>query len=182
MRVAWKLPPRYIGPPDPLSNLRPVVFGVSENGGENSSEKHIPPRTSHPYSLTEFSLPATRNSQGVLAQYVYRCFDRLEAAQLQTRLQTMWLDQFNQRFWIDNNTRFQRARQEYEAALNLEVEHASLEQVAPFYRAWLATNAARLRNYNHALWAGTARVIAAQTHYRLLRYYTQFVARLAGIR
>ncbi|KAI3620058.1 hypothetical protein CBS9595_002025 [Malassezia furfur] len=186
MRSRWSQPPMYVGPPDTLSNLRPVVFGVGRSQSAPSSRTRPQGEThatsAHPYSLSEFSMPTSSVPHGTIAQYVHRLGNRLEAAQLQARLQSMWLDQFNQRFWSDNNARFQRAREEYEAASGAIVGEAPLEQVAPFYRAWLATNAGRLRNYNRALWAATARVVLAQTHYALLRYYTQLVARFAGIR
>lgn len=168
----------YIGPPDPLSNLRPVVFGVRDTAAAPRTARP----SAHPYSLAEFSVPPTAAPRNPLAQYAHRLGDRLEAAQLQARLQTMWLDQFNQRFWTDNNARFQRALAEYEHTSGHVVGEAPLENIAPFYRAWLAANAARLRNYNRALWVATARVVAAQAHCALLRTYTQSVAWLAGLR
>lgn len=166
--------PVYIGPPDSVSNLRPVVYGAAEDRRRSAA-------ATHPYSLSEFSVKDTGRPRGPLAQYTQRLAARLEAAQLQARLQTMWLDQFNQRFWTDNNTRFQQAVAEYEHAAGLVVGEAPLEQVAPFYRAWLATNAARLRSYNRTLWLSTARVVAAQAHYTLLRWYARSVASLAGM-
>ncbi|KOS13855.1 hypothetical protein Malapachy_1859 [Malassezia pachydermatis] len=124
---------------------------------------------------------AALRQNNALSRYAEKLMTRLEAAQLHARLQSMWLDQYNQRFWTDNNVRFSRALQEYESTISPNTP-ASLEQVSPFYREWLATNAERLRHYNRTLWVATYKVIGAQVWYRCVLGYTRVVAWLAGMR
>lgn len=171
--------PVYVGPPDAVSNLRPVMYGATP-----VPEQQLAAPTSHPYSLAEFAMsPRMRygSTSSPLAQYADSLLARLEAAQLHARLQTMWLDQFNQRFWTDNNTRFRQALEEYERQVSPGTT-PPLEVVAPFYREWLSTNEKRLRLYNRALWLATYKVIIAQWSYVLRRSYTQAVTWLAGLR
>lgn len=158
-RVASVLPkeaPVYVGAPDRVSNLRPIIYGVSRPSGVRA----------HPYSLSEFS-QSTLARRGVLGQIQHGLATRLEAAQLEARLQNMWLDQFNQRFWTDNNARFERALKEYDESLPRDNRPAS-ERAAPFYRAWLAANETRLRNYNWMLWRATFGAIGAQIKYAII--------------
>lgn len=143
----------FVGPPDRTSNLRPTVYGVSAPASARA----------HPYSLSEFS-QAGRRRHGLAGRVQHALAVRLEAAQLDARLQNMWLDHFNQRFWLDNNARFERALAEYLAHLPADGRPES-ERAAPFYRAWLADNAVRLRRYNAALWRGTFAAIVAQLRY-----------------
>ena len=103
----------------------------------------------------------------------------IEALQLHTRLQSIWLDQFNHRFWTDNNARFERAAQEYMSHVAVQGP-IPLEVMSPFYREWLRTNRRRLRHYNRTLWAATYRVIFAQLRLALFSYYTRTVTWLAG--
>ena len=67
-----------IGPPDPISNLRPVLY---HNPG-----KAISAELSHPYSLREFS------------------GDVVVDHDLQWRLHQQDLDAFSQKFWTDVST------------------------------------------------------------------------------
>lgn len=176
----WGAPPMYVGPPDPVSNLRPVVFGGNDDVRTQRQASSVP----HPYSLSEFGVSRGGRAEhgGMLVQYAHNLGTRLEALQLQARLQSMWLDQFNQRFWTDNNLRFQRALDQFETRAGFAAGEAPLDTVSPFYRAWLTANATRLRNYNRTLWLSTVRVVMAQSHYALARRYTRLVAYLAGLR
>ncbi|WFD33542.1 hypothetical protein MCUN1_000355 [Malassezia cuniculi] len=149
-------PPVYVGPPDRISNLRPTIYSVTRTSSARA----------HPYSLAEFSqVPHER--RGFIGQVQRKLATRLEAAQLEARLQNMWLDQFNQRFWTDNNARFERALQEYDESIPQDDRPAS-ERAAPFYRAWLAANETRLRNYNWMLWRATFTAIGAQIKYAII--------------
>ncbi|PKI82462.1 hypothetical protein MVES1_003401 [Malassezia vespertilionis] len=173
----WAAPPMFVGHPDPVSNLRPVVYGATEES------RAAPSNPTHPYSLAEFSLPSKAGKgarHGLFARHLERLEQRLEAAQLQARLQSFWLDQFNQRFWTDNNVRFQRAVAEYESTSKLVVGKAPLDDVAPFYREWLAVNGVRLRNYNRTLWVSTAHVVASQLLFALLLRYMRCIAWIAS--
>jgi apoptogenic protein 1 len=69
-----------VGPPDPVSNLRPTIYDDLE---PESSAPHTSPRTTiHPYSLFEFKGPdASSNSE------------------LHWRLHRQQLDAFDQAFW-----------------------------------------------------------------------------------
>lgn len=167
----------YVGPPDPISHMRPVVY---DNVAQHVKRpKNI---TNHPYSLSEFSTPPSLSRRsGFLAHHSEQMLSNLESLQLHARLQTISLDQMNHRFWSDNNARFMRAKQEYSAYVSPETP-ASLELMSPFYREWLRTNSARLRRYNRLLWATTYRVIFAQMHAGLVSFYTRIIVRLAGSR
>ena len=93
----------FVGPPDAVSRLRPIVY----DGIVGSVSR--PTSTSHPYSLSEFSAPIITKKHGAISSYAERVMSKLETLHLHTRLQTIWLDQFNHRFWTDNNARFERA-------------------------------------------------------------------------
>ena len=172
-RASRLRPQAYVGPPDPVSNLRPVVY----------SEPQVRPKSAlHPYSLEEFTARAQTQrgrSSSALVRYADHLLGQLEAVSMHARLQSMWLDQFNQRFWFDNNVRFTRALEEYKAHVAPQGD-ATLELLAPFYREWLVVNAKRLRHYNHTLWVATYKTIGAQLRLALLQGYTRVVVWFAG--
>jgi len=94
-RTIVTYPRPLVGPPDPLSNLRPVLYGPPSK---------LEDIRSSPYSVTEFSesqAPPTANEQ-------------TEA--LEWRWEQESLDAFNQAFWTDNNMRFEAARRDILAA------------------------------------------------------------------
>jgi len=69
----------YVGPPDPVSNIRPVLYNdLSSTSGESPQQ--------HPYSLDEF-----RN-------------DSEDTLEYQWKLQRKQLDAFNDAFWRDVRT------------------------------------------------------------------------------
>ncbi|WFD31218.1 hypothetical protein MSPP1_002252 [Malassezia sp. CBS 17886] len=170
----------YVGPPDPVSQLRPVVYASSAGAPAAALS------ATHPYSLAEFALPPTGVArrlarQGITANtylgaHLLRVHAHLESAQLQSRLQSLWLDLFNQRFWTDNNIRFQNARAAYEAQVP---QSTDLSALAPLYHEWLAVNSGRLRQYNQLLWRGTARVAMAQGYASMLQHYARFITWVA---
>ncbi|KAL5489907.1 hypothetical protein ACEPAI_4739 [Sanghuangporus weigelae] len=141
-----------VGPPDPVSNLRPVIYDEVESipswrkrkgkgkegdsvvelgGGENTSSlvKRKQATTSHPYQLDEFS--------GDPLDY-------------QWRLERSRLDAYNHAFWKDSNTRFETAKQ---AVLSSLPEDASPETreaaLSEFYGKWLQQEHERLRGYSN---------------------------------
>lgn len=168
----------YVGPPDPVSHLRPVVYASSEEREQAGGA-----RTAHPYSLAEFSQPLGRvvGARGGVGAHHGRMLQRLEAARLDARLQSIWLDQFNQRFWTDNNARFERALAEYEAQDAQGAVEPPQERTARFYRAWLAANATRLRAYNHMLWDASMSVVMAQVRLAVVQWYTRVVECAASL-
>lgn len=125
-----------VGPSDPLSNLRPVIYT------DSPSPSPSPPAVRrHPYSLTEFRLrtkaPGAREAgSGAELALAYRW-----------RLQKQQLDAFNHAFWADSNARFDASlasavagtapsSPEHERALNA------------FYGRWVHAEAARQEEYN----------------------------------
>jgi hypothetical protein len=66
-----------VGPPDPVSNLRPVLYTDLPSSPR--------PKLRHPYSLTEFA-------------------GGKQDDDLQWRLQRLQLDAFNHNFWTDVST------------------------------------------------------------------------------
>jgi hypothetical protein len=109
----------YVGPPDPVSNMRPVIY----------DDHPTSTKLGHPYSLREF----TSDTQ-----------DR----NLQWRLHRQQLDAFDHQFWTDSNTRFEAAKQIAlsrvpESSPPIAREHALSE----FYREWLLQEARRQQVY-----------------------------------
>lgn len=68
-----------VAPPDPVSNLRPILY-------DNASNTPTVPNVRHPYSLSEFT-PAAVEASG--------------DHELQFKLLRQQLDTFNQVFWTD---------------------------------------------------------------------------------
>lgn len=117
----------FVGPPDPISNIRPILRG-------NLTELGI--QRAHPYSLSEFS------RQDVIGYSPSALHER-------------HLETFNHSFWTDVNTRFSSARQKIldshppaASAKDAAARDAALEaDLAAFYRSWLAEEDARFRAY-----------------------------------
>ena len=135
----------YVGPPDPVSNIRPVLY---DDPAITSAES---PR--HPYALDEFR-------------------DDSHALEYQWKLQRQQLDAFNDAFWRDvrpsltlkplppkqvsyinhtvqTNTRFEAAKT---AAVSGLLPHATAEQreerLSEFYKNWVLQEATRQEEYN----------------------------------
>ncbi|KAI0341586.1 hypothetical protein BDW22DRAFT_1358406 [Trametopsis cervina] len=109
-----------VGPNDPISNLRPVIY--------DDAVPTPPDDVRHPYSLREF---------------------RGDTREYQWRLQRQELDAFNHTFWTDSNTRFEAAKESFlsslpESCTEDDKEHA----LATFYRSWLLQEEPRQRAYN----------------------------------
>ncbi|KAF8625804.1 hypothetical protein AX15_005191 [Amanita polypyramis BW_CC] len=114
-----------VGPPDPISNIRPVIYDESEVSIQ-------PKQLNHPYSLSEFDT-------------VENSFDDLE---LQYKLQRQQIDVFNHQFWFDSNVRFEAAKALIldalpESATPLDREHA----LSDFYQRWLVQESERTDAY-----------------------------------
>ncbi|KAF8610234.1 hypothetical protein BDV93DRAFT_550071 [Ceratobasidium sp. AG-I] len=116
-----------VGPPDPVSNIRPVLRGTSTGDGI---------QIAHPYSVSEFS------RSEVVGYSVLALHER-------------HLETLNHSFWTDVNTRFNAARQKildsYPPASSPEgatARDAALEaELAAFYRSWLSKEDVRFRAY-----------------------------------
>ncbi len=141
-----------VGPPNPLSNLRPVKYGsafeeeldgpsTSAPGSSKGAAFQIKRteglagagQSSHPYSLSEFSsLSGEGQRAGSSSRlgkaapkkphsaYFNRILERLEAAELEHRLRRVRSDAFHERFWADNNVRFEGDMDGFRA--NLEAQ------------------------------------------------------------
>ncbi|TRM63120.1 hypothetical protein BD626DRAFT_557623 [Schizophyllum amplum] len=103
-----------IGPPHPISNLRPVIYSDAPPASQ---------RLPHPYSLHEFDEDPAR------AKTDY---------DLRWKLARQDLDNFNHNFWLDSNGRFEAARQEVLAALPTDAPPLDKEDaLSEFYRQWV---------------------------------------------
>lgn len=173
----------------------------------------------HPYSLAEFGGPSQLRlgqapsssfsaAPSALGRYSERLLDQLEAAELRHRLARARAEALTQRFWSDNNMRFNTAQAEYESESNLaraaeKVQApppppsaaalrvrrgggktkptrsaAEDDALSPFYASWLAANAARHRAYNSLLWQHTLRDLGPAAHYQVLRAWTRLVCKV----
>lgn len=115
-----------VGPPDPVSNLRPVRYGSAFDVQAGAQcEGDTDKRKAHPYSLSEFSIltpdqdvprhPFLSGMAGMLrlrqvphSWYYRELVQRLEVAEMQSALRRVHSDAFHQRFWRDNNARYER--------------------------------------------------------------------------
>ncbi|SPC66062.1 uncharacterized protein UHOD_04541 [Ustilago sp. UG-2017b] len=212
-----------VGPPDPISNLRPIRYGSAfeEASSDTSSlAAHASGSSaalsmSHPYSLHEFTTSgdsslgwsgtAHSRRRGAKAPSLYfeRLLAKLEEAELAHKLRMARADNFNQRFWQDNNDRFIRALSEFRSRTGSSKAVATLpaassangneaaatsqqqgqeseldldsDSLATFYSAWLKANAARHRAYNRQLWLQTFGDLAPAARYQCLRAWAKVV-------
>lgn len=188
-----------VGPPDPVSNLRPIRYGSAFE--EVTSPSTSPPSAatslSHPYSLQEFtssgsSFPGSSRAGSGPSLYFERLLARLEEAELAHKLRMARADSFNQRFWQENNARFIHALSEFrsrtgssKAVATLRTRNTTNEQeneldldsdsLATFYSAWLKANSARHRAYNRQLWRQTFEDLAPAARYQGLRAWAKVV-------
>jgi hypothetical protein len=129
----------YVGPPDPVSNIRPVLY---DHPGATSAES-----LRHPYALDEFR-------------------DDSHTLEYQWKLHRQQLDAFNDAFWRDvrfapsppshiinhtvqTNTRFEAAKA---AAVSGLPPHATAEQreerLSEFFKNWVLQEATRQVEYD----------------------------------
>ena len=110
-----------VGPPDPVTNLRPVWYRprFSELRPVSSTVKL------HPYSLDEFSSSSSsaraaaalattfgeRKSQAKKLERLEKLRIRFESEDLAWRLQKRRLDQLSHAYWVRSNTAFGKAKE-----------------------------------------------------------------------
>ncbi|KIJ44041.1 hypothetical protein M422DRAFT_169110 [Sphaerobolus stellatus SS14] len=114
---------QLVGPPHPISHIRPVLYDTASRMGNDQS---------HPYSLMEFSEGWEDHGN------------------LQLRMEQERLYLFNHTFWLDSNTRFlqgkEEALQRWEA--NGDKSPESKEVVlSEFYSQWSIQEASRQAKY-----------------------------------
>jgi len=117
-----------VGPPDPISNIRSVIYHQEDP----SSSISYGDKVQHPYSLKEFTQ--------VESVHDY-----------QLNLQKTQLDAFDHAFWANNNYRFEAAKA---AALDALPENVTVQDkefvLSNFYRDWLIQESPYLEAYNKA--------------------------------
>ncbi|TBU50826.1 hypothetical protein BD309DRAFT_907097 [Dichomitus squalens] len=107
-----------VGPPDPVSHLRPVIY---------DDVPPPPPQSRHPYSLKEFT--------GDTREY-------------QWKMQRQELDAFNHDFWKECNTRFYAAKEAVLQSLPEGTTQEQREvALSDFYGRWVAQESKRLDEY-----------------------------------
>lgn len=153
-----------VGPPCPLSNLRPVYYAPMFPTLAESERTGVP----HPYSLSEF--PTLDPRQQRLAELQRE----LNAQDLEWRLARARLDAFNQDFWTRMNRDFLRGREEYLRQARSDSTASETDQVdlSPFYRTHLKETKQRYATYNRALWSGQIALLwpAVKAELRKLRW------------
>ncbi|KZP11960.1 hypothetical protein FIBSPDRAFT_755665 [Athelia psychrophila] len=111
-----------IGPPDPISNLRPVLYSNASKGAHSE--------LSHPYSLREFS------------------GDIVVDHDLQWRLHQQDLDAFSHKFWTDSNLRFEAGKESVLASLPENATTLARESaMSKFYGGWVQQETQRQKAY-----------------------------------
>lgn len=132
--VTYRRP--LIGPVDPISNLRPSLYGPPRDVTRNPG---------HPYSPEEFTVANGYSEED-------------EGEDMLWRLQQEQLEQFTREFWTDNNLGFQAARQAVLDALPPPAPSASSDETAAhereveqalsaFYADWLKEESPRHRAF-----------------------------------
>ncbi|KAJ4487907.1 hypothetical protein J3R30DRAFT_3279581 [Lentinula aciculospora] len=135
-----------VGPPDPISHLRPIIY-------DDVSSPPTPAVVYHPYSLQEFDPVPARNSN---------------TYEMQWKLQRQQLDELSQNFWLDSNTRFESAKESVLASLPASCTPLDKENaLSEFYKQWLLQESERVDEYSKIWrarnWANI--VLAARVKY-----------------
>jgi apoptogenic protein 1 len=134
----------FIGPPDPVSNLRPMIYD-----DDIPSTSSI--GTTHPYSLSEFKPDVAAEER--------------EEMEYQYKSERQQLDNFNHRFWTDvcafflcsgtsspslqSNTRFEAGKAAVLVSLPSETSAADRERaLSDFYGKWIQQEKHRQDDYS----------------------------------
>ena len=136
-----------IGPPDPLSNLRPVFYAPLFPSLHQTSTS---PTGIHPYSLAEFPIRSSTKLSEEAAE-LQKFKRRLHSEDLEWRSTRYRLDAFNQDFWTRTNTAFLQARDAWLLA-NPTLNNSIEPDLSPFYAQHLADSKYQYAQYNRQLW------------------------------
>ncbi|KAL0071368.1 hypothetical protein AAF712_001225 [Marasmius tenuissimus] len=144
-----------IGPPHPISNLRPIIY-------DDIPTPPPPSLLHHPYSLAEFDPEPEKNESSL---------------ELQWKLQRRQLDDLNHHFWLDSNIRFEGAKQAVLESLPptatvMDKEHALSE----LYKQWYMQEKPRLDEYTRVYRARNIAVIVLAAR----ASFDRFKRRLTG--
>ncbi|KAG9318811.1 hypothetical protein JVU11DRAFT_914 [Chiua virens] len=125
-----------VGPNDPVSNLRPIIYTDIPGSTPHSRALVQPkPHLNHPYSLNEFAdldsdVPHDRTLE------------------LQYKLAREQLDASNHNYWTDSNTRFESARESVLASLPESASPETHENaLSEFYKKWVMQEKTRQDEY-----------------------------------
>ncbi|KAF8843578.1 hypothetical protein BDN67DRAFT_136254 [Paxillus ammoniavirescens] len=122
-----------VGPNDPISNLRPIIYTDTPTPTASQSSGGQEPNVYHPYSLSEFT-------DGVPHDYTL---------ELQFKLAREQLDAFNHNYWTDSNTRFEAAKQSALASLPDSASPEMRENaLSEFYKNWMVQEQTRQDEYS----------------------------------
>ncbi|KAK4705742.1 apoptogenic protein 1, partial [Phenoliferia sp. Uapishka_3] len=138
-----------IGPPCPLSNLRPTYYAALFPSLTRATT------TPHPYSLTEF--PTSPQSARLARVQL-----QLHAADLEWRLMRYRIDRHDQDFWTRTNRLFLEKREEFvtrsrrQSGKTGDVDDVEL---APFYKEHLDRTRSEYAVYNRELWSMQASLL-----------------------
>ncbi|KAH9952016.1 hypothetical protein B0H21DRAFT_715369 [Amylocystis lapponica] len=129
-----------VGPSDPVSNLRPIIYDDAPPVPAELDARH-------PYSLTEFT--------GDTREY-------------QWKMQRQELDAYNHAFWSDHNSRFEAAKSAVLESLPQTASVEDREfALSHFYKSWVAQEQVHHREYG-AQWRRrnwTSILLGARLHY-----------------
>ncbi|KAF8557272.1 hypothetical protein OG21DRAFT_1482363 [Imleria badia] len=117
-----------VGPNDPISNLRPIIYTDTPTPPASHSQRHV----NHPYSLHEFTdVPHDHTLE------------------LQHKLAREQLDAFNHNYWTDSNTRFEAAKQSVLTSLPESASPKTRENaLSEFYKKWVMQEKTRQNDYS----------------------------------
>ncbi|KIJ69003.1 hypothetical protein HYDPIDRAFT_105565 [Hydnomerulius pinastri MD-312] len=121
-----------VGPNDPVSNLRPIIYTDTPAPVASHSQGRKESNIYHPYSLREFTdVPHDH------------------ALELRYKLAREQLDALNHNYWLESNTRFEAAK---ESVLSSLPESASTEMrenaLSEFYKKWVVQERTRQDEYS----------------------------------
>ncbi|KAL7409392.1 hypothetical protein BDY24DRAFT_418904 [Mrakia frigida] len=154
-----------VGPPDPISNIRPIIYKVTPNAPRPTPSYTSPsPSSSSSASSSRTPLPSRLTpSQGSL-HYSPGEFPREgdeTAGQAAYRVQREKLDKFNNDFWASNNIRFAAALSEAMASLppmstppTQAEEDRKEDRLAEFYKSWLIQEEPKQKQWMKDWWKG----------------------------
>lgn len=209
-----------VGPPDSISNIRPMIYAPTQTFNRSKIDFTISStdRASnpHPYSLHEFHQTAKNDLSNVrrkpkglgvfqmYRQYVDHVCDRVEELDLKFRLNKLTIDSTTQRFWRDNNSRFNR---DMKAWIDANLQEGSSHHLiksnnrgnsseklptmegdlnsmssceSDFYATWLKANAKRNKAYNVLVWKQAFNQIRLGAQVKLWTSWFGLLRRLEG--
>lgn len=196
-----------VGPPDAISNIRPVVYAQVEPRAGSSQGKKAATKSApqpHPYSTNEFSQQShtgefssfrrRAHGLGVFKSYrdlVDRVSDRVEEGELQLRLAKLSTDSTTQRFWRDNNQRFSRDLESWRLSNHASSAEAMDKSVMPvganepssesdFYATWLRANSKRNKAYNVLVWKQAWNQVHLGVRVAMYRTWLRILRHLEG--